>query len=319
MADQADAAGGLRSSGWSSTLNAGQPAAIEAIRSPDIAARYMATYDALLRKWPVEYESLHIATRYGSTHVVASGPRDAPPLVLLHAFQATALAWRANVEELSRHFRVYAVDIIGQGGKSASSRPLKKRQDFADWMCELFDALGIQQAALVGNSYGAFLALNQASLAPERVKQIVMINPGGTFVSFLPHILRMLWVHLLQTLRLKPNHSKPDIAKILGRSVQLRPDEAEWAALVTLVAFDRKVRPNAIFPVVFPTSELRAIRPPAMLLMGDNELLYDPHATLRLAQRRMPSLQVHTIPGAHHMAAMAKPAEVNARLIQFLS
>ena len=55
-----------------------------------------------------------------------------------------------------------------------------------------------------------------------------------------------------------------------------------------------------------------------MLLMGDNERLYDPHATVRLAQQRMPSLQAHMIPGAHHMAAMAKPAEVNARLIQFL-
>ena len=52
--------------------------------------------------------------------------------------------------------------------------------------------------------------------------------------------------------------------------------------------------------------------------MGDNELLYDPHATVRLAQRRMPSLEAHLIPGAHHMAAMAKPAEVNALIIQFL-
>jgi pimeloyl-ACP methyl ester carboxylesterase len=300
-------------------MNASQPAAIEAIRTPDVAARYMASYEALLGKWPVEYESLLIPTRYGSTHVIASGPRDAPPLVLLHAFQATALAWLANVEDLSDHFRVYAVDIIGQGGKSASSRPLKKRQDFADWMCELFDALGIEQAALVGNSYGRFLALNQASLARERVKQVVMINPGGTFVSFLPHFLNMLWFQLLEALHLKRKRAKPDIANVLGRNVQLRPDEAEWAALVALVTFSKEVRPNATFPLVFPTAELRAIRPPAMLLMGDNEMLYDPHATLRLAQQRMPSLQAHMVPGAHHMAAMAKPAEVNARIIQFLS
>ncbi len=300
-------------------MNAGEPAAIEAIRTPDIAARYMTAYEALLRKWPAAYESLHIPTRYGSTHVIASGARDAPPLVLLHAFQATALAWSANVEGLSRHFRVYAVDVIGQGGKSASRRPLKKRQDFADWMCELFDALGIEQAALVGNSYGGFLALNQASLAPQRVKQIVMINPGGTFVSFLPHVLNMVWFQLLEALRLRPKRSKPDIAKVLGRNVQLRPDEAEWAALVALVTFSNEVRPNATFPVVFPTAELRAIRASSMLLMGDNELLYDPHATLRLATQRMPSLQAHIVPGAHHMAAMAKPAEVNARIVEFLA
>jgi len=100
---------------------------IEAIRTPEVAARYLAAYDALLRKWPVAFESVQIATSYGTTHVIASGPSDGPPLVLLHAFQATALAWRASVEGLSRRFRVYAVDVIGQGGKSASSRALMKR------------------------------------------------------------------------------------------------------------------------------------------------------------------------------------------------
>src|SRR5690606_27129965 len=105
----------------------------------------------------------------GSTHVIASGPANAPPLVLLHGLQATALVWRPNVEGLSRQFRVYAIDIIGQGGRSASSQLLYKRQQMTNWMCELFDALGIEQAALVGNSYGGFLALTQALLAPERV------------------------------------------------------------------------------------------------------------------------------------------------------
>lgn len=295
-----------------------QPATIEAIRTPELAARYLATYDALLSKWPVAFESLQLATSYGSTHVVASGPRDAPPLVLLHAFQATALAWRASVEGLSRRFRVYAVDVIGQGGKSASSRPLKKREDFAAWLCELFDGLGVRQAAIVGNSYGGFLALNQASLAPARVTRVVLINPGGTFVSFLPHMLRMLWFAALGALRLRAKNTQPDLAKMLGRNVRFRPDEAEWAALVALIAFNKEMRPNATFPIVFRGAELRAIRVPVMLLMGDNELLYDPHATARLAQKRMPSLEVHMIPGAHHMAAMAKPEEVNGRIIEFL-
>jgi pimeloyl-ACP methyl ester carboxylesterase len=299
-------------------MNATQQAAIEAIRDPDTATRYMAAYEALLRKWPVDCESLQITTRYGSTHVIASGPHDAPPLVLLHAMQATALVWRPNVEELSRHFRVFAVDIIGQGGKSASNRPLKTRRDFADWLCELFDVLGLDQAPLVGNSYGGFLALNQASLAPERVKRVVLINPAGVFTSFLPIFLRMMWGQLLEALHLRTKRPKPDIAMTLGRNVRLGPDEAEWAALVSLVAFSKETRPNVTFPVTFSAAELRAIRKPAMLLMGDNELLYDPHATLLRAQQLMPSLQTQMVPGAHHMAAMAKPEEVNARIIRFL-
>jgi pimeloyl-ACP methyl ester carboxylesterase len=221
------------------------------------------------------------------------------------------------VEGLSRRFRVYAVDVIGQGGKSASSRALKKREDFAAWLSELFDGLGIKRAAIVGNSYGGFLALNQASLAPARVTGVVLINPGGTFVSFLPRVLRMMWFAVLGALRLRAK-TTPDVAKMLGRNVRFRPDEAEWASLVSLIAFNKEMRPNATMPIVFREAELRAIRVPVMLLMGDNELLYDPHATVRLARKRMPALEAHIIPGAHHMAAMAKPEEVNAHIIEFL-
>lgn len=208
-----------------------QPAAIESIRSPDAASRYLAAYDALLQKWPIPWESIQIPTAYGSTHVIACGPVDAPPLILLHGLQATALVWRANVAGLSRHFRVYAVDVIGQGGKSVSSRRLYKRRHMTEWMSEVLDALGIKQAAFVGNSYGGFLAMTMALLIPERVKQVVMINPGGVFVSVLPFMMGIVWDQLLQSLRLRPKQPRPDFSQMLGRNVRLRgmtPSGLHW-------------------------------------------------------------------------------------------
>jgi hypothetical protein len=50
---------------------------------------YLAAYDAM-RAWPVPHEEMEIPGRFGITHVVASGPKDAPPLVLLHGYWATA-------------------------------------------------------------------------------------------------------------------------------------------------------------------------------------------------------------------------------------
>ena len=290
----------------------------EAITDQDVKARYAAIYDALLASWPVPYEQRDVATTLGRTHVVISGPRNAPSLVLLHAFQATATVWRPNIDALSRRFRVYAVDIIGQGGKSESNQPIKRRRDFANWMCELFDTFDIAQASLVGNSYGAFLALNQASLTPARVDRVVMINPAGVFASFVPQVSRMLINRLLVALHLKAKPPQVAIGSFLGRNVVLRPDEQEWAGLVSLVAFTNVARPNAILPTVFSRAELRAIRAPVLLLMGDNDLLYDPHATVRRALDRMPSIEAAIVPNAHHMAAMAKPDEVSAQIIEFL-
>jgi pimeloyl-ACP methyl ester carboxylesterase len=295
---------------------------VEAIKSEEVRANYLAAYDALLEKWPVSHEELVVTTRFGATHIVCSGSAHAPPVVLLHAFQATAMVWRFNVEALSRDFRVYAVDVIGQGGKSASSRPMKSRADFAGWMTDLFDALGIIRASLVGNSYGGFLALSQSSLTPERVNRVVMINPAGTFASFLPNVLRMTFGRLIQAMlvgaRLRVARPAPSVASMLGRNVVLTPEQAAWAHLVSLVTFNGQMRPNAIWPVVFSSMELRTIRAPALLLLGDNELLYDPHEVLRRARERMPTLEATIIPDAHHIAAMAKPDEVDARIVEFL-
>ena len=122
--------------------------------------RSLAFYDAVLAKWPVAYEEIKVPTRLGPTQVIASGRHDAPPLILLHAAMATATVWRPNVEALSEHFRVYAVDIVGQGGRTVAIRKIDSRRDYADWLNDLFDGLGIARASIVGNSFGGFIALN---------------------------------------------------------------------------------------------------------------------------------------------------------------
>jgi pimeloyl-ACP methyl ester carboxylesterase len=46
--------------------------------------------------------------------------------------------------------------------------------------------------------------------------------------------------------------------------------------------------------------------------------MYQPHALLQLAQQRMPQLQGAIVDDADHIAAMAQPADVNDRILQFL-
>jgi len=60
------------------------------------------------------------------------------------------------------------------------------------------------------------------------------------------------------------------------------------------------------------------VRAPTLLLVGDQEQLYEPQAMLQLAQRRMPGLEGEIVADADHIAAMAQPDAVNARIIEFL-
>jgi hypothetical protein len=46
-------------------------------------SRVSSGYNAAMKLWPASYEEIEIPSRFGMTHVVGSGPKDAPPLVLL--------------------------------------------------------------------------------------------------------------------------------------------------------------------------------------------------------------------------------------------
>ncbi len=103
---------------------------IPIFRSPSVEAQFYAAYEAVLRQWPVPYEELDISTRFGNTHVITSGPREAPPVVLLPPGGTHAPIWVRNVGPLSQSFWTYAVDIIGELNKSTPIRPIRSHREF---------------------------------------------------------------------------------------------------------------------------------------------------------------------------------------------
>jgi pimeloyl-ACP methyl ester carboxylesterase len=290
---------------------------LPAFRSEEGKARYIAAYDAARADWPVPYEEIDVPTRLGPTHVIASGAADAPPLLLVPSFAGAAVVWRLNAAGLSRHFRLYAVDVIGQPGKSQARRPIRNRREYAAWLVDLLDGLGVARASIVGCSFGAFLAMNQALTTPDRVDRLVLISPAGTFASQywkLTYAMRIRAPVLKLMRRLRGSQRAPSLADLGPRRM---PRDAKWAALIGVTMAER-AKVSVTNAAVFRAAQLRAIRAPTLLLIGDKETLYEPHAMLRLAQRRMPGLQGAIVPDADHIAAMAQPDDVNARIVGFL-
>ena len=139
----------------------------------------MGIYDTVIARWPVLYSEITLSTRYGDTFIIASGDENAPPLILLHGSASNATAWIADVEVLSRHFQVYAVDIPGEPGRSAHNRPTMDSPAYAEWMEDVLDGLHLQKASLVGISQGGWTALKFATSHPQRVEKLVLLAPGG--------------------------------------------------------------------------------------------------------------------------------------------
>src|SRR3984957_18845973 len=147
-------------------------------RSPDLAAAFRARYDEALARWPLDTGAVDVPGPFGTTHVQACGPPDAPPLVLLHGGGCTSASWFANAGALSRAHRVHAVDQLGDAGLSVpSGRPIRRPADFMAWLDGLLDGLGLESAAFCGHSYGAWLALTYALHAQGRVRRAALLGP----------------------------------------------------------------------------------------------------------------------------------------------
>jgi pimeloyl-ACP methyl ester carboxylesterase len=280
-------------------------------KNPESKARCLALYDAALACWPVPYEQLVVATRFGSTHVIASGPDQAPPLVLLHGNWATATMWSSIIAELSCEFRTYAIDQIDDVGKSIPTRIPTSRSEYAEWLSDVCDQLRLHQADFMGLSYGGFLATNFALYAPGQVKRLVLLCPGIPNFG-LP--TSQYAIHGMPLILFPSQRTGRWL--IQGLSVKgYRFNDLEANLLI---ASAMGLRSRIPFRPVFTNEELRDLEMPVFLIIGEREVLYEARLAVDRAQQLIPHIETAIIPDAGHMLTTDQPDEVIKRVMMFL-
>jgi pimeloyl-ACP methyl ester carboxylesterase len=291
--------------------------AIAARRAPSVfrseagRQRYEAAYDAMLRRWPIEPDSLQLQTRFGETHVLATGPAGAPPLVLLHAVSVSATEWYRNVDELSRHFRLYAIDAIGDCGRTEATILPSERAEYADWLFEVMEGLEVERAHVLGHSYGGFLAINFAVRYPERVDRLVLLAPAASIHPFRPAV-RILLSRMGSIRSFRPSAR----ATLQGMSHKGYVLDPEFVRLMDAVVSE--CTPVTIFPEVYTADELAQLKAPTLLLLGDQESIYDPARAAERAERHIPNIRTVRIRDAGHLLNMEQPEAVNREIVAFL-
>jgi pimeloyl-ACP methyl ester carboxylesterase len=247
-------------------------------------------YREVLRTWPVPNEHLRVPTREGETFVVASGPQGAPPLVLLHGSGTNAAMWMGDVAVWAEHFRVYAVDMIGEPGLSAPSRPPLDSESYALWLDEVLDHLGVEHASVVGGSLGGWLALDYAVRRPARVARLGLLCPGGIGRQ------KMGW--LLKALLLGP-FGRWGQRKTLETVTGLNSSEV-GAFLDSMTLTFTHFRPRKERLPVFPDDALRGLAMPVLAIVGARDVMIDSYDTARRLEQCVPDAAVHLLPAAAH-------------------
>ncbi len=118
-------------------------------------------------------------------HVWTGG--TGPALLLLHSAWGDAeMSWTSVWNDLSASFAVMAPDLPGFGVSERLDKPSLEAN--ARILKELLDLREIDRAVVVGNSFGVAVAIEFASLFPERTRRLVVINGGYLPVG--PEIVR---------------------------------------------------------------------------------------------------------------------------------
>lgn len=273
---------------------------------------YFDAYEAVLRSWPVPVESRLVQTRFGGTHVLSCGPEKGPPTVLLHGAGVSATMWRPNIAALSAHRRVHAVDTLWDVGKGEPTVFPQSHAEATEWFVGLLDELGHERVDLVGLSYGGFLSLRFTIDAPERIKRLVVLAPAAS----LSGLSGKFFVNALGIL-LVPTRPAAICRALLRWATEKEVAEdlaAQW------IRGARGLRINSpiqkIPPLVLSDDELRSVRPPSLLLMGDGEwTCRDPAGGMERFRTLVPDGAVELIPAAGHILSMDQPETVNAFIL----
>lgn len=281
-------------------------------------AAMMDWYARCLARLPFACDSLALRTRHGETHALACGQLGAPPVVLLHGTEGTALSWRRQMEALRERFRVFSVDVVGANGRSTAARLPWNGRGYGEWLADVLDSLELESAAFAGISNGSWHIFQLALHAPSRVTRAVLLSANGLVPVRMPfRLARFEAVRRVQRRVIGPLVTRGLLRRAVGRTSSdgAAPDEDEVESLYLLTRHYRFRYP----PGPLTDEELRALHAPTLLLMGERDPFYAVDAAVTRASRTLPNLQsVEVLPGAGHGLLADRPDEVNARMLAFL-
>lgn len=247
-------------------------------------------YEQALDNWPVPAEHHNVPTREGDTFVLVCGPQDAPPLVLLHGSGANATMWMGDVPAWAQHFRIHAVDMIGEPGLSTPSRPPLNSESYALWLDDVLDHFGLERTAVTGASLGGWLALDYATWRPARVERLALLCPGG--------VGRQKAGALVKALLYKPFGRwgmHRSIKAVAGVDIRELPEVAEYLALTFTHFLPRRDR----LPV-FTDDDLRKLTMPVLVIAGAHDAMLDSAGTARRMTHAVPHAEVVVLPDVAH-------------------
>ncbi|RJF88855.1 alpha/beta fold hydrolase [Oleomonas cavernae] len=245
------------------------------------------------------------------------------PVLMIHGSGPGVSAfanWRLNMGALAEARRVLAPDILGFG---YTQTPPGTAFSMDRWLAHLtgfIDVHGLGQVDVVGNSFGAALALALAAREPERVRRLVLMGAAG--IDFRLTVgLDLVWGyepsienmrHLIGLFSFDPSRATEELAR-LRYQASIRPGVQE-----AFGALFPAPRQRWVTALATPPASIAAIDKPALILHGREDRIIPPSNAERLFQL-LPRAELHMFGRCGHWTQIEHAARFNALVADFLS
>lgn len=278
-------------------------------KSEEGRKKIIAEYKNILAVWPSLNKQYHIPTSFGDTYIIELGQEDRPALILLHGTLSNSFSWYSDITILSEHFRVFAVDLIGEAGLSSESRHAYKSGAYEKWLSEVIYALNIGKCFIAGLSLGGWIALRYAVSHPEKVESLALLCPSGIARERRGVIIKTLIISVFRR-----KHKLIDVNKILGIQ-NVDPVQAEGMRraleFVMLISANEKPRFSSI--PVFSDNELKRLTMPLLVVYGENDDLLNAPKSIERINKLLIGAETVLLPGVGHAVVNQGP-----RIAEFL-
>jgi pimeloyl-ACP methyl ester carboxylesterase len=205
-----------------------------------------------------------------------------------------SVMWMGDAIKWAPHFHLHAIDLIGEPGFSAPSRPALSSDAYALWLDDVLAGLSIERATFVGTSFGGWIALDYAIRRPRRVSGLALLCPAGIGRQKLAIVFQTVAMRLLGARgreRLK--------RKILGgNATSSSPAMRAFAGFVALI--HEHFRPRIVKIPVFSDAALGTLRVPVLAIVGGKDVLLDSRQTQQRLLHSVRGVDVRFLPDAGH-------------------
>ena len=244
-------------------------------------------------------------------------------VLLLHGSGAGVsgwVNWRGLIPELADKFRVVVPDLVGFGfTDTPTDFEFRFMDSWIDQILALLDALGIERAHVVGNSFGGALALWLASRRKERFGRLVLMGPGG-WPCKVSDELAALWGYTPS-----PDNMRRAMSAMAHNQALITEELVELRTRATLRRGAQQIF-ERVFPKphqrwldaqVLPIALLQAVENEVLLIHGREDRVVPSEVSWRL-HHNIPNSQLHMFGNCGHWTMIEHAARFQGLVRAFL-